>query len=135
LSFWDTLCFETFLQPGYHSFDGAIVPNGRRILHETNGYDLLGPITVRGELVDSKCYLGVMNPGHGKVHRDCAARCIGGGIPLALVPENVGKEHSIFYVMAKDRQSQQQLRSQVGEVITMSGQEVRVGEQLFLLAR
>jgi hypothetical protein len=29
----------------------------------------LGPVTLRGEIVDSKCYLGVMNPGNGKVHR------------------------------------------------------------------
>jgi hypothetical protein len=42
-------------------------------------------VELRGEIVDSKCYLGVMNPGDGKVHRDCAARCISGGIPPALV--------------------------------------------------
>ena len=45
----------------------------------------LGMVTLAGEIVDSKCYLGVMNPGAGKVHRDCAARCISGGIPPALI--------------------------------------------------
>jgi hypothetical protein len=35
----------------------------------------LGSVRLRGEIVDSKCYLGVMNPGNGKVHRDCAVRC------------------------------------------------------------
>src|SRR3954468_6660977 len=45
----------------------------------------LGTVTLTGEIVDSKCYLGVMNPGQGKVHRDCAARCISGGIPPALL--------------------------------------------------
>jgi hypothetical protein len=45
----------------------------------------LGRVTLTGEIVDSKCYLGVMNPGNGKVHRDCAARCISGGIPAAFV--------------------------------------------------
>jgi hypothetical protein len=45
----------------------------------------LGGVTLRGEIVDSKCYLGVMNPGEGKVHRACAARCILGGVPPALV--------------------------------------------------
>ena len=44
-----------------------------------------GLVTLAGEIVDSKCYLGVMNPGNGKVHRDCAARCISGGIPPAFV--------------------------------------------------
>jgi hypothetical protein len=41
----------------------------------------LGTFTLNGEIVDSKCYLGVMNPGNGKVHRDCAVRCLSGGIP------------------------------------------------------
>ena len=45
----------------------------------------LGTVTVTGEIVDSKCYLGVMNPGQGKVHRDCAARCLSGGIPPIFV--------------------------------------------------
>jgi len=41
----------------------------------------LGTFTLTGEVVDSKCYLGVMNPGNGKIHRDCAVRCLSGGIP------------------------------------------------------
>jgi len=36
----------------------------------------LGVVEWMGEIVDTKCYFGVMNPGRGKVHRDCAARCI-----------------------------------------------------------
>ena len=32
----------------------------------------LGIQTLRGEIVDSKCYLGVMKPGRGKPHRACA---------------------------------------------------------------
>lgn len=49
------------------------------------GPTLIGTRSLVGEIVDTKCYLGVMNPGHGKVHRDCAARCISGGLPPALV--------------------------------------------------
>ena len=41
----------------------------------------LDTFTLIGEIVDSKRYLGVMNPGNGKVHRDCAVRCLSGGIP------------------------------------------------------
>ncbi|MBL8234879.1 MAG: hypothetical protein JNL98_40640, partial [Bryobacterales bacterium] len=40
---------------------------------------------LEGEIVDTKCYLGVMNPGAGKTHRACAARCLHGGVPAALV--------------------------------------------------
>lgn len=45
----------------------------------------LGTISVAGEIVDSKCWTGVMAPGEGIVHRDCAIRCISGGIPPMLV--------------------------------------------------
>ncbi|MBK7872916.1 MAG: hypothetical protein IPJ74_20740 [Saprospiraceae bacterium] len=40
----------------------------------------LGDVTLRGEILDPKCYLGVMRPGEGKPHRSCAIRCIEGGI-------------------------------------------------------
>lgn len=42
-------------------------------------------VTMRGEIVDSKCYLGVMNPGHLKPHRACAINCLRGGIPPVLL--------------------------------------------------
>lgn len=45
----------------------------------------LGSFTMRGEIVDSKCYLGAMNPGEWKTHRGCAIRCISGGIPPLFV--------------------------------------------------
>lgn len=34
-----------------------------------------------GEIIDPKCYFGVMKPGEGKIHKSCAIRCISGGIP------------------------------------------------------
>jgi hypothetical protein len=42
-------------------------------------------IALRGEIVDSKCFLGVMVPGEGKTHKDCASLCLRGGIPPAFV--------------------------------------------------
>jgi hypothetical protein len=38
-----------------------------------------------GELVDTKCFLGVMRPATGKVHRACAVRCLSGGVPPGLL--------------------------------------------------
>jgi hypothetical protein len=38
-------------------------------------------VSVVGELVDSKCHLGVMKPGEGPAHRDCAVRCLLGAVP------------------------------------------------------
>jgi hypothetical protein len=45
----------------------------------------LGPATVRGELVDSKCYLGAMKPGAGRTHKGCAVLCLRGGVPPVFV--------------------------------------------------
>ena len=42
-------------------------------------------ISLSGEIVDSKCFLGVMRPATGKVHRACAIRCISGGVPPAFL--------------------------------------------------
>jgi hypothetical protein len=47
--------------------------------------ELLGPVVLRGELVDTKCYFGVMRPATGKVHRGCAVRCLSGGVPPGLL--------------------------------------------------
>ncbi len=40
----------------------------------------LGTQRVLGEILDSKCALGVMKPGYGKPHRSCAINCVSGGI-------------------------------------------------------
>jgi hypothetical protein len=47
-----------------------------------------GAVALRGEVVDSKCFLGVMVPGRGKTHRACASLCLRGGIPPALLVED-----------------------------------------------
>ena len=39
------------------------------------------PFKAMGEILDPKCYFGVMKPGEGKIHKSCAIRCISGGIP------------------------------------------------------
>jgi hypothetical protein len=51
-------------------------------------YRSRGAVTVEGEIVDSKCHLGVMKPGEGPTHRDCAVRCLLGRIPPMFVPHD-----------------------------------------------
>jgi hypothetical protein len=45
----------------------------------------IGRYVLKGEIVDSKCYLGAMRPGRGKVHMACAGLCVMGGIPPMFV--------------------------------------------------
>ena len=90
----------------------------------------LGEVTLTGEIVDSKCYLGVMNPGRTKVHRDCAARCISGGIPPAFVTTDG------FYLLVggDGRPLQHEVLDWVGETIQVQGELQRSGETLILRA-
>ena len=57
----------------------------------------LESVTLSGEIVDSKCFMGVMKPGEGKVHRACAAMCIAGGIPPVLVVEKSDGKRFVKY--------------------------------------
>lgn len=45
----------------------------------------LGAHTLKGEIVDSKCYLGAMRPGRKKAHMGCANLCLIGGVPPGFV--------------------------------------------------
>jgi hypothetical protein len=59
----------------------------------------LGLIKIKGEIIDPKCYFGVMKPGEGKPHRDCAIRCILGGItPMLAVKNEQGDAN--YYLLA-----------------------------------
>jgi hypothetical protein len=91
----------------------------------------LGSVTVTGEIVDSKCYLGVMNPGQGKVHRDCAARCLSGGIPPILVTTD-GREQFLLVGLDGRALGRDALREFIAEPITMRGDLLQQGESRLL---
>jgi nitrite reductase/ring-hydroxylating ferredoxin subunit/DMSO/TMAO reductase YedYZ heme-binding membrane subunit len=55
-----------------------------------------GAVTLVGELVDTKCFLGVMRPGEGKVHRACAIRCLEGGVPPGLLVRHEDGTHQVY---------------------------------------
>ncbi|MDA0577421.1 MAG: hypothetical protein O3B24_04915 [Verrucomicrobia bacterium] len=59
----------------------------------------LGNFTLRGEIVDSKCYFGVMKPGNLKPHKACAIRCISGGCPPVLVVRDADGM-AVYFVLA-----------------------------------
>jgi len=49
-----------------------------------------------GELVDTKCFSGVMRPATGKVHRGCAVRCLSGGVPPGLLVRDAYGDGVVF---------------------------------------
>jgi len=95
----------------------------------------LGRHALVGEIVDSKCYLGVMKPGRGKPHRSCAARCISGGVPpIFVVTDRQGNGGHLLLVGEDGRQLHQEVLSMVAEPLAVEGEVVRTAGGLTLLA-
>lgn len=95
----------------------------------------LGTFTLVGEIVDSKCFLGVMNPGNTKVHRECAALCISGGIPpLFIARDAAGNQVALQLVSAHGAAVNQEVLGMVAEPVEITGPVWREGEQLWLKA-
>jgi hypothetical protein len=95
----------------------------------------LGIHTLVGEIVDSKCYLGVMKPGHLKPHRSCAIRCISGGVPpVLLVRDENGLAEYFLLTGADGRTLNQEILPLVAEPIEVTGQVERHDNLLVLKA-
>ncbi len=95
----------------------------------------LGKQTLVGEIVDSKCFLGVMNPGQLTPHRACAIRCISGGVPpVLLVRQQNGPAIYLLLVSADGRPVNQQVLEMVAEPLKVTGEVERQGELLILRA-
>ena len=96
----------------------------------------LGQVTLTGEIVDTKCYLGVMNPGAGKVHRDCATRCLSGGIPPALVVHERNGTQKLYVLANLDGQRipADWVAARAGRPVTVSGRLLKSGDTMILQA-
>jgi hypothetical protein len=95
----------------------------------------LGPRTFSGEIVDSKCFLGVMNPGRLEVHRACARRCIAGGIPpMLFVRESDGKEEHLLLVDSKGLALNDRVLDLVARPVTIEGRLERRDDLYYLYA-
>lgn len=95
----------------------------------------LGRQTLTGEIVDSKCFLGVMNPGQLLAHRACAIRCISGGIPpVLLVRQTNGTAIYLLLVSADGKPVNQQVLDLVAEPVQITGEVERQGDWLILRA-
>ncbi len=84
----------------------------------------LGNTTLQGEILDPKCFLGVMRPGEGKPHRSCAIRCLEGGIPSffrSVTPR--GEVYRYFFVLDQDGHLANYLvKGVIADQVEISGQ-------------
>lgn len=78
--------------------------------------------TLKGEILDPKCYFGVMKPGLGKIHRECAIRCISGGIPPVF--RTIGPANKYIYYLLLGKKGEpinQQVLPFVADQIQLKG--------------
>lgn len=95
----------------------------------------LGVHTLVGEIVDSKCFLGVMNPGATRPHRACATRCISGGIPpVLLVRQADGGATYLMLVDEEGRTVNERVLGRIAEPIEITGAVERHDDLLVLRA-
>lgn len=95
----------------------------------------LGRHTFRGEIVDSKCFLGVMKPGRGKPHRACATRCISGGVPpLLRVETESGEFRDILLTDEHGDAVNDRVLEFVAEPVEVTGELERRRDLLILAA-
>lgn len=82
----------------------------------------LGELQLTGELVDTKCYFGVMRPGSGKVHRACAVRCLSGGVPAGLLVRREDGQAVVVLLVGEGKE--------VPWKVSWAGREIRVRGRL-----
>ena len=95
----------------------------------------LGTFTLTGEIVDSKCFLGVMNPGNRTTHRACAARCISGGVPPIFFIKGNRGTYSYLVLQGTDGSTvNKDVLDVVAEPLEITGEVVQVEDVLYLKA-
>jgi hypothetical protein len=90
-------------------------------------------VTLNGEIIDPKCYLGAMKPGGGKTHKACAMLCISGGVPPMLVTRDASKNET-FYLLACEEGgvANERVLDFVGDPVQVSGRLERHDDLLLL---
>lgn len=126
---------QTMIEAVPESLQLAPTSAERTTVNPINQSENLGRRTLVGEIVDSKCYLGVMNPGQLTPHRACAVRCISGGIPpVLLVRPSTGPPLCFLLVSEDGHAVNKQVLDMVAEPVEITGDVERQGELLVLRA-
>ncbi len=75
-------------------------------------------ITLKGELVDSLCYVAMAAKGKG--HKQCAIDCAKAGIPISMLEDGTGK---LYTVLPKEDKTgyPESVIQHMGERVTLKG--------------
>ena len=109
--------------------EGVTASNPPPELPVTPGLHSLGRRALEGEIVDSKCWLGVMKPATGNVHRGCAARCLSGGIPpLLMIRLADGSVQHVLLTAADGKPASDHYAGMVGRPVRVTGELYATGD-------
>jgi hypothetical protein len=93
----------------------------------------LGTIHLSGEVLDPKCYFGVMKPGSGKPHRDCAIRCIAGGMSPVFYVRNDKGEANYYLILDKDgKKMNDELKDFIAEPVSIEARAAEYDDWIIL---
>lgn len=95
----------------------------------------LGKFSLVGEILDGKCYPGVMKPGQGKTHRACAIRCIVGGVPAVFRVQN--STHDVMYLLLADQNGKavnDQIQDLIADSIQITGEVIQYDDMYVIQA-
>lgn len=83
--------------------------------------------TLRGEILDAKCWFGAMRPNTGKVHKACATLCIASGLPPVFLARGslVGGEGWSLLTGPDGEPVSHEILPFVADPISAAGQFVR----------
>ncbi len=95
--------------------------------------EALGPVSLAGEIIDSKCFLGVMKPGEGSVHKACAEVCLIGGIPsMLLVRGDDDLKYGYLLTQPDGSNAAKVLSSKAADKVEVSGELMQQGDLLYI---
>jgi hypothetical protein len=84
----------------------------------------IGSVLLTGEIVDPKCYFGVMKPAEGKPHRSCAIRCIAGGI----APVFVVRDSEFDFVILDGEKINDEILPLIGDPLQLRGDLLKIND-------
>jgi len=105
----------------------------QQTLIEKTTSENLGAVNLTGEVIDSKCFLGVMKPGSGSVHKACAEVCLLGGIPAMLLVRGENQKNYGYMLTNENGGSlSKELSSRAAESIEVAGILEKKGDLLYI---
>ena len=94
--------------------------------------ETLEEVTLKGTVLDSKCWFGAMSPAQGKVHKSCASLCIRGGIPPAFFVKDRRNQKALLLMTEQGGAYGEDLLPFVADPVELTGNLQRWGDLLLI---